>query len=278
MWLVLRSLLLLTWLLSVSVVPRIAHGADEASAERKQILLLSQGPDGHAKGTHEYHAGMRVLAECLKRVPEVEVKHAHADGDWPEGPELIRSADGVVLFVSEGAKWIHQDPRRLAALAELSGQGGGFVCLHWGMGTRDAQYIDGFLKLFGGCHGGPDRKYQVVDTELAVVQREHPITIGIKDIQLHEEFYYKLKFIDAQDKLKPVLEAKIDGTVEPVAWAWERGDGGRSFGFSGGHFHDNWRHTEYRRVMSQAVLWSVKLEIPTGGLTVDIDEALLTLD
>jgi len=221
---------------------------------------------------------MRILAACLKQVPRLKVTHAHADGEWPEGPALIRDADGIVLFVSQGAKWIHQDSRRLAALAEVAGNGGGFVCLHWGMGTRDAQYIDGFLKLFGGCHGGPDRKYKVVDTRLTVAQSTHPVMVGIKDIELHEEFYYKLKFIDANDKLKPVLQAEIEGSIETVAWAWQRGDGGRSFGFSGGHFHDNWRRAEYRRLMSQAVLWSVGELVPEAGLKVDIDESLFKLE
>ncbi|MBP86549.1 MAG: hypothetical protein CMJ64_07530 [Planctomycetaceae bacterium] len=272
-----RTVSLLSSLI-LCLLPSTTSCADDESTKPKRVLLLSQAPDGHPAGTHEYHAGMRVLATCLKYVPGVQVKHVHADGDWPEGPELIRDADGVVLFVSEGAKWIHQDPRRLAAFAELAGRGGGFVCLHWGMGARDAKYIDGFLKLFGGCHGGPDRKYKVVDTELSVAQTDHPVTFGIGDIKLHEEFYYKLKFVDAGDNLKPVLKAEIDGTVETVAWAWQRGDGGRSFGFSGGHFHENWKREEYRRVMSQAVLWTLAIPVPKHGLDVKIDAAVIELD
>lgn len=275
--LVFRTACFLTCLLSC-LLSSSARCADDALAKPKKVLLLSQGPDGHPAGTHEYHAGMKVLAACLKQASGVEVKHVHADGDWPDGPELIRDADGVVLFLSQGGKWIHEDPRRLAAFAELAGRGGGFVCLHWAMGTRDAKYIDGFLKLFGACHGGPDRMYKVVDTELSVAQPAHPIAVGIDDIKLREEFYYKLKFVDAGDNLRPVLKADIDGAAETVAWAWQRGDGGRSFGFSGGHFHVNWERDEYRRLLSQAVLWTLALPLPENGFNVEIDAAVIQLD
>lgn len=252
--------------------------AAEETAKTKRVLLLSQGPDGHPAGTHEYRAGMRILAACLMRAPGVEIQHVQADGDWPEGPELIRNADGVVLFLSEGGKWIHQEPRRLAAFAELAGRGGGFTCLHWGMGAKEAKYIDGFLRLFGGCHGGPDRKYKVVDTQLSVAQPAHPITLGIQDVKLHEEFYYELKFVKAGNNFQPVLKADIDGSSETVAWAWQRGDGGRSFGFSGGHFHENWKRPDYRRLMSQAVMWTLQIPIPEGGLDVEIDPSAFQLD
>jgi hypothetical protein len=69
----------------------------------------------------------------------------------------------------------------------------------------------------------------------------------------------------------------IDGRPETVAWSWERPDGGRSFGFSGLHFHDNWGLPAYRRLVAQAVLWSVKMPIPRDGLRVEVTEEDLTL-
>jgi hypothetical protein len=55
------------------------------------------------------------------------------------------------------------------------------------------------------------------------------------------------------------VEATIDGRAETVAWAYERPDGGRSFGFSGLHFHDNWARPEYQKLIVQATLWTLKL-------------------
>ncbi|HUG71565.1 MAG TPA: ThuA domain-containing protein [Pirellulaceae bacterium] len=245
--------------------------AADRVVENKKVLLLSQGPDGHPAMTHEYAAGLRVLEKCLASVSGVAVTHANADSPWPEGPELIRGADCAVMFLSEGARWTHEDPRRIEAFAQLAARGGGFITLHWGMGTKEARYIDGYLKLFGGCHGGPDRKYKVLDADVVIGTIDHPITRGIADFSIHEEFYYALKFVPASNQLKPILQTEIDGATQTVAWAWQRGDSGRSFGFSGGHFHKNWERVEYRRLITQAVLWSLDLPIPVAGVAVDIE-------
>lgn len=241
-----------------------AVGAEEP--QPKRVLLLYQSPDGHPPQTHEYAAGIELLARCLQHVPGVTVQRSLADSPWPEGPGLIRQSDGVVLFVSEGAKWIHEDPRRLEALGQLAERGGGFVALHWAMGTREPNHIDGFLELFGGCHGGPDRKYKVVDTSIRNASPRHPVTQGLNDFKVRDEFYYGLKFVDGNRRIEPLIEAKIEDSWHPVAWAWQRGDGGHSFGFSGLHFHKNWQLLEYRRLVMQGVIWTLKLPIPEGGL------------
>ena len=44
----------------------------------------------------------------------------------------------------------------------------------------------------------------------------------------------------------------------------------RSFGFSGLHFHDNWQQADYRRLVAQGVLWTLKQPIPKDGLNVAI--------
>jgi type 1 glutamine amidotransferase len=141
----------------------------------------------------------------------------------------------------------------------LAARGGGLVALHWAMGTRAAEPIEPYLKLFGGCHGGADRKYQVVETLLHIADRQHPIAAGLDDLRVRDEFYYKLKFVNATPPIEPVMQATIDGQAETVAWSWQRPDGGRSFGFSGLHFHENWQLPEYKRLLPQGVLWTLKL-------------------
>lgn len=246
-----------------------------ADTPKKKLLLLGHGPDGHPPETHEYLAGMRILTKGLAPVPGLEVTTVQADGRWPEGPELLERADGVVLFLAEGAKWIAADPRRQAAFERLARRGGGLAALHWAIGTREAAPIDGFLKLLGGCHGGPDRKYKVVEEEAQVVDAAHPITTGLRNFRVKDEFYYQLKFVSPAGSVRPLLRVKLDGQPETVAWSWERPDGGRSFGFSGLHFHHNWRLPEYRRLAAQGVLWTLKLPIPEQGLAVEVTEAEL---
>jgi hypothetical protein len=245
--------------------------------EPKKLLLVGQGPDGHPVQTHEYLAGLKVLQKCLKPVKDLDVTMVRADDPWKEGPELLERADGVVLFLAEGGRWLQHDPKRQEAVGKVLARGGGVVVLHWGMGTREAKYIDGCLSLLGGCHGGPDRKYKVVEVEATVADPRHPIASGVKDFKVKDEFYYRLKFAKPGDSIKPVLRVPIDGELETVAWAWDRPAGGRTFGFSGVHFHDNWRLPEYRRLVAQGVLWTLKLPVPGDGMAVEVADEDLKL-
>jgi hypothetical protein len=255
----------------------LLRGSEEAGSPLIKLLLIGSGPDGHPVQTHEYMAGLKILTKCLKDVPGLEITTVRADEPWREGPELIARADGVVLYLSEGARWMNHDPKRHEALAKMAARGGGISVLHWAMGTKDAKYIEGCVRLLGGCHGGPDRKYKILETEAVIADRNHPITAGIKDFRVRDEFYYRLKFLKAEQGIQPLLRVTIDDQPETVAWCWERPDHGRSFGFSGLHYHDNWRLIEYRRLVAQGVLWTLKKPIPKDGLPVRVIEDDLKL-
>ena len=103
-------LCLLAVLLAMAAAP--GCGSEEpATPGKKRLLLIGQGPDGHPAGTHEFLPGVRILAHCLKQFPDLEAVVVSADEPWSEGPALLESADGLVLFVSEGAKWLSKEPR-----------------------------------------------------------------------------------------------------------------------------------------------------------------------
>jgi len=176
----------------------------------------------------------------------------------------------VVLFLAEGARWIQQDAARVAAFERLAARGGALVGLHWGIGCRDAQYVEKFVTLFGGCHGGPDRKYAVVTATTEIADAAHPIMTRVEPVSLEDEFYYRLKFAQPNGSVTPLLRVRIEAETHPVAWAWERPDKGRSFGFSGLHFHRNWQHESYRRMVAQGIVWTLKLQVPLEGLNVDV--------
>jgi hypothetical protein len=56
------------------------------------------------------------------------------------------------------------------------------------------------------------------------------------------------------------------GEATVVAWAHERADGGRGFGFTGAHYHANWGHEDFRRLVLNAIVWLAKMEVPAGGV------------
>src|SRR5215218_4208225 len=145
-----------------------------AADDPTRLLFIGQGPDGHPPTTHEYMDGLKVLENVLKPVKHLDVTIVKADGKWENGPELIDRADGIVLFASEGAKWISLDEKRLAAFRRAARRKAGLVGLHWGVGCKEAKEIENFVALFGACHGGPDRKHGVFETDLKPV-KDHPV-------------------------------------------------------------------------------------------------------
>jgi type 1 glutamine amidotransferase len=227
----------------------------------KQLLIVAQGPDGHPPGAHEYVPQQKLLAELLSPVKEVAVTSLRADQEGADVPAAIRKADSVVLLVAEGGKWIDADPRRKSALAELAQRGGGVAAIHWALGSREAEHVEAVTSLVGACHGGPDRKYKVLTTGVHVAA-DHPITAGLKDFRIHDEFYYQLKRPKEQSGFTPLLEADIDGHRHMFCWAWQRPDGGRSFGCTSGHFLDNWNRPEYQRLFVQGILWTLMVDPP----------------
>lgn len=259
------------WLIAFAVTTGFfspAFSAEEAPP--KQLLLISDAPDGHPWNTHEFRAGMRILHKLLADVPGLEVTTADAKEDSRDIPQLVDAADGVVLFVTQGSQWVGSDPERLAAFERLAERKGGISALHWAVGAKDPQYIDVAKNLWGGCHGGPDRKY-VVDQRTLEPNREHPITMGLEPLTIRDEWYYSLKFA-SEGNVTPLWTTTIDDEPQAVSWAWERPNGGRSFGFVGLHFHENWAEETYRRFVSRGVLWSLGLEEPQGGLTLAYEQ------
>jgi hypothetical protein len=236
------------------------------AAEPKKLLLIGQSPDGHPPGTHEFVAGIKIIDALLKPyAADIHTTIAKADEPWTEGPELIDQADGVVVMVTQGARWMQTDPRRHAALKRLAERKGAIVALHWSIGAQDAQFIPGQLELLGGTRGGPQRKTIGLENDVHLAARSHPILRGLADFRIKDEFYYRLDLIQPSPGFHPLLTSNLEGQEETIGWAWERPDGGRSCGYVGLHFHANWERPEYRRRGTPGLLWGGHLPIPAGG-------------
>jgi type 1 glutamine amidotransferase len=62
------------------------------------------------------------------------------------------------------------------------------------------------------------------------------------------------------------------GRPETMMWTFERADGGRGFGFTGGHKHKNWGDDNFRKVMLNGLLWIAKAEVPADGVQSHVSE------
>jgi type 1 glutamine amidotransferase len=248
------------------------------AAEKKKVLLIGQGSDGHPPGTHEFMAGTRVVQALLAPHADLAISVVKADEPWPDGPALLDAADAAILLVTQGAEFMQKTPERFAAFQRLAQRKGALVALHWSIGAKDAQYIDGQIKLLGGTRGGPQRKYKILETDVRRIAPDHPVLAGVPDFRIKDEFYYRLELLPkSAPGFHPLLSAQIDGADETVAWAWERPDGGRSFGYVGFHFHSTWERVEYRRLVANAILWTLGRELPPGGAPAEVPAEMLKL-
>jgi hypothetical protein len=70
---------------------------------------------------------------------------------------------------------------------------------------------------------------------------------------------------------KAVLERK---EPQHMAWAYQRPDGGRGFGTSGGHDHWNWGNDQFRKLVLNAIVWTAGMDVPPQG----VPEGKVTVD
>ena len=174
---------------------------------------------------------------------------------------LSRRVDGLLhRGRSRGVRRLKPSPTR----------GGGITVLHWAVGAKEDRYIEFAQRLWGGVHGGADRKYTVGKLRLTP-NSIHPITAGLKPFEMRDEWYHTLKFANT-GTLTPLMTVPIDGEEKVVSWAWSRPDGGRSFGFVGLHFHDNWGEKRYRQFVTRGVLWTARRTVSDRPLALTVEE------
>ncbi|MEX0676894.1 MAG: ThuA domain-containing protein [Pirellulales bacterium] len=268
-------------LLSALAAPHAS--AVEPPASTKIVFLagtVHQGPGGHPAGTHEYELTARLLKHALETANVSGVNaFVHFDG-WPRDPATLDDADTIVL-VSDGADRNEQDHPllvgdRLDTIKKQMDRGCGLVAIHWSVFVPNEHGGKEFLEWIGGYFdyqsaSGPRNwfsKIQTATTRPKPASPGHPICRGLAPFELREEYYYNVRFRENDPRLAPILTTPIpnEAKEQVVAWAVEREGGGRGFGFTGGHFFDNWGVENVRRMVLNAILWTAHVEVPAGGV------------
>jgi type 1 glutamine amidotransferase len=298
-----RRLLLLTLLSSaLSVLPVNAQTKvdpyDQSGVKLEEmppadfqgkVVLLVAGKPSHAAGDHEFFAGTAILVNLLKQNRGVWPIMAR-DG-WPKSEKLFDRADSICFFLDGRGGHPAVQGDRLEKLQKLMDQGKGWVNLHYAVdylpkhGKQVINWMGGFYEPDWSTNPHWVAEFRKLPT--------HEITRGVKPFSINDEWYYNMRFKeDYPAGVTPILQAIApDSTrkdprataetkkylgqnrIETVAWSYERKDGGRGFGFTGGHYHRNWADENFRRLVVNAILWSAKVPVPEGGAKVDFDPA-----
>ncbi len=255
-------------------------------ADKKKIVLTA-GTPSHGPGEHEHNAGILLLNQCLQSHPGILT--AYYLNGWPRDPTAYDNADAILIYCDGGGGHPFIQSDHLRIIGEKVRQGAGVGCLHYAVEVPKDRGGPEFLEWIGGYF---ETHWSVNPHWFAEFKNlpSHPVTRGVKPFGIQDEWYYHMRFVDGLKGVTPILTAlppastlnRPDGPHsgnphvraavlerrEPqhVMWVFERPDGGRGFGFTGGHFHKNWGHDDFRKVVLNAIVWMARAEVPETGV------------
>lgn len=285
------------WLAALAI-----HAAD------KRVVLLAGRPS-HPPGMHEFRAGCLLLQKCLADVPGVSVE-VYSNG-WPtkvigtntvDDNSVFDDAVAVLVYADGGGGHPAIKPERLKLLDGLAARGVGLGFGHYGVevpagdpGAAMHRWVGGYYEHLFSVNPMWSPSYEKFP--------DHPIARGVKPFSNRDEWYFNLRWTTdeiAKTHVTPILVATpsdevrkgpyvyppgpyphivaAGGRQETLMWAFERPDGGRGFGFTGGHTHKNWGNDSQRKAVLNALLWIAKVEVPPEGVSSKITEDDLKLN
>lgn len=280
---------MLRTLLTISVLLTGSLAAGPVLAKSKVLMIA--GKPSHGYGSHEHYAGLKVLEAAIKAsTDQVDVTVVRG---WPEDKSLVDQADSIVIYCDGGKR--HLAIPQLDTLRRKLADGCGLVCIHYAVEMVPGEPGDAWVDMLGGhfeIHWSVNPHWVADFKSLP----DHPISRGVKPFATNDEWYFHMRFKDSEG-VTPILAAVAPpdtmrrkdgahsgnpavrksvaaGEKQTVAWAYQRPDGGRSFGFTGGHFHWNWGNDDVRRLVTNAICWSAGESIPAGGSSLGDDAGM----
>ncbi len=266
-----------------------ASSAVHAQGDRraaKRIVFLA-GKPSHGYGSHEHLAGCRILASAISAAGR-SIQCDVYPGGWPDDESVLEGASSIVMYCDGGAR--HPALLHLPALTKHMDRGVGFVCLHYGVevpaengGREFLQWLGGYFEMNWSVNPHWTADYKQLPT--------HAVTHGVQPFSANDEWYFHMRFQPEMKGVTPILSAvapestmaRKDGPhsgnpavraavarklPQHMAWVYDRANGGRSFGFTGGHYHWNWGRPEILKLVSNAIAWTAHVDIPADGLPV----------
>jgi quercetin dioxygenase-like cupin family protein/type 1 glutamine amidotransferase len=250
------------------------------------IVLIGGEKQGYPVVEHDYPDGILAIERLIEGSPQLQalnpVIKAFPAG-FPSDLSQIADADVVVLYFGDDYRPPRmtnplEDPARLAAMERLMAKGAGLIALHQASTVADQTSPVPFADWLGAVRFGmADRSTEIAPVEVSA--GANPVANGLKAFNYLDEFYSTIIF-SKTTKVTPILIAKNHIQTrnnkpvfeEPpadhvIAWAAERPNGGRSFGFTGAHYLAVFDQPVIRTALLNAILWTSKREVPPGGAT-----------
>ncbi len=277
--LIIAAVLFLSWSGAVGFKPAF----NQRDAKDKKKIIFIAGACSHGKGQHEHKAGSMLLAGELNKYMGQHVE-TQVFNLWPPDSSVLENAAAIVMYMDGGGG--HLALRHMKHLNSLVQKGVGLACLHYAVefpketgGPQFKKWIGGYFEPYWSVNPHWEAQYKTLP--------KHPVTSGVKPFTIKDEWYYHMRFTDNMKGVTPLLTAippastldradgphegnefvrKKAGQPQHMAWVAERQDGGRGFGFTGGHYHNNWGNPDFRKLVLNGIIWTAKIKIPKEGV------------
>ena len=275
-----RVPLLLSLLASVALLTPALILADRDSEEAKKIVFVA-GNRSHASGEHEFRAGCLLLAKALNEQSGLPLEAVVVGADWKKDPTVLADADAVVIY-ADGTSGIAGQWDYLDGLAK---KGVGTVFMHYAVHPNKEQGKKYYQPWIGGAMetGWSVNPHWFAEMN---VDKDHPVGRGVPEkVECLDELYYNMRFLEDRSKVLDLVTAVptrermrryinlwnkhgIEGLNQrhAVMWGYERPNGGRGVGFTGGHYHHCWALDGFRSVVLNAIVWAAGMEVPESGV------------
>ena len=278
--------------------------AARMEAADKRIVLIAGRPS-HPPGMHEFRAGCLLLQSSLAGFPGVSVE-VYSNG-WPtkvdsagktvENSAALDGAAAILIYADGGGGHPAIQADHVSVIDRLADAGVGLGFAHFGVEVPKGAAGAAMHRWVGGYY---EHEYSVNPMWSPDYSKfpEHPITRGVHPFSNRDEWYFNMRWVEdasVRAKVTPLLVATpsdkvrqgpyvyppgpyphivaASGREETLMWAFERPNGGRGFGFTGGHTHANWGNPDQRKIVLNALLWAAHVEVPLTGVESTVSEA-----
>jgi hypothetical protein len=253
----------------------------EAKGVKKIVFVADTEPHG-PRGNHEFLAAAILFARTINANYPDAYAVVHTKAKWPKD---LKHADTIIVLLNHGGSAVNP------AVKEATSRGANFMAIHYGVEVNKGEQGQHYLKWIGGYFETFWSVNPWWTPEFKDLPR-HDVTRGVKPFAINDEWYYHMRFADGMKGVTPILSALPPlktiqaegkkpsarggnpdvyasvsaGKAQVMAWAYERPDGARGFGFTGLHKHANLGDDNFRTLLLNAVAWVSKLPVPESGV------------
>jgi hypothetical protein len=254
-------------------------------ADNKKKIVLVAGHPSHPPGAHEFNGGVQLLDKCLKGQKDV-LSTFYLNG-WPKDPTAFDNANAILFYMDGGPSHPVIQGNHIEILDQLAKKGVGLGFAHYAVEVPAGKPGEAMQRWIGGYYEDHFSVNPMWTPNFSKFP-SHPIANGVKPFAELDEWYFNMRWAEDQSGITHILVDKpsdkvrggpyvyppgpyehikaASGRTETMMWAKERADGGRGFGFTGGHTHAHWGDDNERKVVLNALLWIAKADVPEGGV------------